>query len=149
MGNRIAQEACKSSCGLVIKNLTYRLFLDWILRAGSACERLFCTVVYHWPFVSRFAYLECSVVAFAGDASLGFVLKKDYSLNSSPHQFCVFLVQIFRRSSAWPKILSQYCWLVSFQGLFLFPVPSSEKSEIKKFSEEICSVFQNEAENAW
>ena len=51
--------------------------------------------------------MQCSVVAFVGDASLGFVLKEDYSSNSSPHQFCVFLVQIFGRSSAWPKILSQ------------------------------------------
>ena len=52
--------------------------------------------------------LQCSVVAFVGDASLGFVLKKDYSSNSSPHQFCVVLVQIFGRSSAWPKILSHW-----------------------------------------
>ena len=43
-----------------------------------------CSVlVCYWPFVelSRFVYLQCSEVAFVGNASLGFVFKKEHYIH--------------------------------------------------------------------
>ena len=39
--------------------------------------------VCYWPIMelSRFVYFQCSVVAFAGNASLGLAFKKEYNIH--------------------------------------------------------------------
>ena len=49
--------------------------------------------------------MQCSLVAFVGDVSLGFVFEGGYITNRSPHQVCVFLAPFFEKSSALLKNL--------------------------------------------